>query len=135
MLVSCVILWSCLCTRVFCAPALSKESTSIREATSTPCWQVEEFVVSIECFQCSAFHKNLWQECRSTGYVEKVNCTISNKTEYKSCRSTQMEEHLYWKFEGTMMGLTLFFACLVVLRQRALDRLASEKVRKQIESL
>ncbi|KAG9345324.1 hypothetical protein JZ751_009870 [Albula glossodonta] len=44
-----------------------------------------------------------------------------------SCRSAEMEEHRFWKFEGTMLGLTVVFALLVVTRQRALDRLASEK--------
>ncbi|XP_018620356.1 protein JTB-like isoform X1 [Scleropages formosus] len=130
-----MLLWSWLCLRVYCAPGLSKASTSMMEAMATPCWQVEEFVVSAECFQCNTFQQKLWRECSSTGYVEKINCTKSNKDEYKSCRSIQMEEHLFWKFEGTMMALTLLFAFLVVLRQRALDRLASEKVRKQIESL
>ncbi|MGH0128502.1 UNVERIFIED_CONTAM: hypothetical protein FKN15_027533 [Acipenser sinensis] len=51
------------------------------------------------------------------------------------CRSAVMEERLFWQFEGSMVGLTFVFAFLVVVRQRALDRLASEKVRKQIESI
>lgn len=46
-----------------------------------------------------------------------------------------MEEHLFWKFEGAMLGLSVVFALVVVVRQRALDRLASEKVRRQIESI
>ena len=44
-----------------------------------------------------------------------------------------MEEHLFWKFEAAMLGLTVLFAVLVVIRQRWLDRIASEKVRRQIE--
>lgn len=46
-----------------------------------------------------------------------------------------MEEHRFWKFEGTMLALTLLFGVLVVARQRWLDRLVSEKVRRQIESI
>lgn len=46
-----------------------------------------------------------------------------------------MEEHLFWKFEAATMALTAFFAALVVVRQRQLDRRASEKVRRQIESI
>ena len=34
-----------------------------------------------------------------------------------------------------MLGLTLLSALVVVVRQRSLDRLASEKVRRQIESI
>lgn len=52
-----------------------------------------------------------------------------------SCRSTVMEEHLFWKFEAAMLALTAVFGILVVVRQRWLDRLASEKVRRQIESI
>ncbi|XP_018620358.1 uncharacterized protein LOC108941916 isoform X2 [Scleropages formosus] len=78
-----MLLWSWLCLRVYCAPGLSKASTSMMEAMATPCWQVEEFVVSAECFQCNTFQQKLWRECSSTGYVEKINCTKSNKDEYK----------------------------------------------------
>lgn len=46
-----------------------------------------------------------------------------------------MEEHLFWKFEAAMLAMTVVFAVLVVIRQRWLDRLASEKVRRQIESI
>ncbi len=52
-----------------------------------------------------------------------------------SCRSTKMEEHLFWKFEGAMLAFTVVFAILVVARQRSLDRQASDKVRRQIESI
>lgn len=52
-----------------------------------------------------------------------------------SCRSTKMEEHLFWKFEGTVLALTVVFAIVVVARQRSLDRKASDKVRRQIESI
>uniref|UniRef100_A0A665TQJ1 Protein JTB n=1 Tax=Echeneis naucrates TaxID=173247 RepID=A0A665TQJ1_ECHNA len=76
-----------------------------------------------------------WLACGLTGYVERVNCTRTNKDEYKSCRSVVMEEHLFWKFEAVMLALTVVFAILVVVRQRWLDRLASEKVRRQIESI
>lgn len=122
--------------RVFSAAVLNEENTSVAVvAETTPCWQVEEFVVLAECALCSDFQTRSWPECSPTGYVERVNCTKSQKEEYKSCRSTRMEEHLFWKFEGTMLALTVLFALLVVSRQRALDRLASEKVRKQIESI
>ncbi|KFO36348.1 Protein JTB [Fukomys damarensis] len=51
------------------------------------------------------------------------------------CRSALMEQHLFWKFEGAVVGVALIFACLVVIRQRQLDRKALEKVQKQIESI
>ncbi|XP_034748717.1 protein JTB, partial [Etheostoma cragini] len=76
-----------------------------------------------------------WASCGLTGYVERVNCTRSNRDEYKSCRSAVMEEHLFWKFEAAMLALMAAFAVVVVVRQRWLDRLASEKVRRQIESI
>ncbi|XP_035578456.1 protein JTB isoform X2 [Zalophus californianus] len=74
-------------------------------------------------------------ECGSTGYVEKITCSSSKRNEFKSCRSALMEQHLFWKFEGAIVGVALVFACLVIVRQRQLDRKALEKVRKQIESI
>lgn len=52
-----------------------------------------------------------------------------------SCRSAVMEEHLFWKFEAAMLAVMAGLAVVVVVRQRWLDRLASEKVRRQIESI
>ncbi|KAJ8335287.1 hypothetical protein SKAU_G00409260 [Synaphobranchus kaupii] len=121
--------------RVFGAALLSEEKTSVTHAVTTPCWQVEEFVVSAECAQCNGFQSKTLAACSPTGFVERINCAKSNKDEYKSCRSALMEERIFWKFEGSMVGLTVLFALLVVARQRSLDRLASEKVRRQIESI
>ncbi|ELK02833.1 Protein JTB, partial [Pteropus alecto] len=53
----------------------------------------------------------------------------------EDCRSALMEQHLFWKFEGAVVSVALVFACLVIIRQRQLDRKALEKVRKQIESI
>uniref|UniRef100_A0AAY4E1L4 JTB protein n=1 Tax=Denticeps clupeoides TaxID=299321 RepID=A0AAY4E1L4_9TELE len=76
-----------------------------------------------------------WSVCHSTGFIQKVQCVRSEKIDFKSCISTGMEEMAFWRFEGTMMGLTVLFVLLVISRQRALDRIVSEKVRRQIESL
>lgn len=46
-----------------------------------------------------------------------------------------MEAQIFWRFEGTVLGMVAVFALLVVCRQRVLDRKALEKVRKQIESI
>ncbi|XP_078390258.1 protein JTB [Cetorhinus maximus] len=108
---------------------------SVRTVPATPCWQVEQFMVAEECKKCTWFEVKTHEACSSTGFVEKINCSESQKEEYKSCRSAGMEETLFWRFEGTMIFLSVIFAVLVILRQRALDRLASEKVRKQIESI
>ncbi|XP_031442142.1 protein JTB isoform X2 [Clupea harengus] len=127
--------WGLVSLRVFGASLLSMDDkTTVTRPVTTPCWQMEEFVVASECSECSAFHAT-WAVCSLTGYIERINCTKSNKEDYKSCRSTLMEEHLFWKFEGAMLGLSVVFALVVVVRQRALDRLASEKVRRQIESI
>ncbi|XP_042291862.1 protein JTB [Thunnus albacares] len=125
--------WGLVSLRVFGAALLSEEKTAA--AAVAPCWLLEEFVVTMECSQCNSFQTKSWLACGQTGYVERVNCTKSNKDEYKSCRSAVMEEHLFWKFEAAMLALTALFAVLVVIRQRWLDRLASEKVRRQIESI
>ncbi|XP_036372233.1 protein JTB isoform X1 [Megalops cyprinoides] len=130
-----LLFWGLISLRVFGAALLSDEKAPVTGVVSTPCWQVEEFVVSAECAQCNAFQTKTLQACSPTGYVELINCAKSNKDEYKSCRSALMEERLFWKFEGAMIGLTVLFALLVVTRQRSLDRLASEKVRRQIESI
>ncbi|XP_008853413.1 protein JTB [Nannospalax galili] len=105
-------------------------------STSTlPCWLVEEFVVAEECTPCSNFQIKTTPECGSTGYVEKITCSSSKMNRFKSCRSALMEQHLFWKFEGAVVSVAVFFACLVIIRQRQLDRKALEKVRKQIESI
>ncbi|XP_026205679.1 protein JTB isoform X2 [Anabas testudineus] len=126
--------WGLVSLRVFGAALLSEEKTTVRPVVA-PCWLLEDFTVMTECSQCNAFQSRSWSACGQTGYVERVNCTKSNKDEYKSCRSTLMEEHLFWKFEAAMLALMAVFAILVVVRQRWLDRLASEKVRRQIESI
>ncbi|XP_029592762.1 protein JTB isoform X2 [Salmo trutta] len=74
-----------------------------------------------------------WAPCARTGFIEKINCAKSNKVEYKSCRSSQMDERLFWRFEGIMMCLTVVL--VVIARQRTLDHLASEMVRRQILSI
>ncbi|XP_017285102.1 protein JTB isoform X2 [Kryptolebias marmoratus] len=110
------------------------KTTAALKPAAAPCWLTEEFVVSEACVPCSDFISTQ-MACRQTGYIERVNCTKSSKEEYKSCRSALMEEHLFWKFEAAMLALTALFAIMVVIRQRRLDRLASEKVRRQIESI
>ncbi|KAM4856337.1 protein JTB-like [Urocitellus parryii] len=119
----------------------SRAEASVREekqsvSTSTlPCWLGEEFMVAEECTPCSSFQAKTIPECGSTGYVEKITCSSSKRNEFKSCSSALMEQHLFWKFEGAVVGVALVFACLVIIRQRQLDRKALEKVRKQIESI
>ncbi|XP_036422396.1 protein JTB isoform X1 [Colossoma macropomum] len=127
--------WGLVSLRVFGAALLSEEKSAVTKSVTMPCWQLEEFVVAAECTLCNAFQTKTEVACRQTGYVERINCTKSNKDELKSCRSATMEEHLFWKFEGAVLGLTVIFALVVVARQRSLDRQASEKVRRQIESI
>ncbi|KAM6975016.1 protein JTB [Tautogolabrus adspersus] len=127
--------WGLVSLRVFGAALLGEEKTPALKAHVAPCWLLEDFVVTTECSQCNAFQTRSWLACDATGYVERVNCTRSNRDEYKSCRSAVLEEHLFWKFEAAMLAMTASFAILVVIRQRSLDRLASEKVRRQIESI
>ncbi|XP_060798854.1 protein JTB isoform X2 [Neoarius graeffei] len=124
-----LLFWGLVALRVFGTALL------VTRAMTMPCWQVEEFVVATECSLCTAFQMKTVMACIQTGYVERINCTKSNKDEYKSCRSAVMEEHLFWKFEAAMLGLAVVFALLVIGRQRSLDRQASEKVRRQIESI
>nr|XP_020477192.1 protein JTB [Monopterus albus] len=118
--------WGLVSLRVFGAALLSEEKSAAVKPVVAPCWLLEEFVVTTECSQCNAFQSKSWAACGQTGY---------NREEYKSCRSAMMEEHLFWKFEAAMLALTAVFAILVVVRQRWLDRLASDKVRRQIESI
>uniref|UniRef100_A0A673Z7K0 Protein JTB-like n=1 Tax=Salmo trutta TaxID=8032 RepID=A0A673Z7K0_SALTR len=92
--------------------------------TSLHCWQEED------PFQMM---RKSWAPCARTGFIEKINCAKSNKVEYKSCRSSQMDERLFWRFEGIMMCLTVVL--VVIARQRTLDHLASEMVRRQILSI
>ncbi|TRZ01263.1 hypothetical protein DNTS_008045, partial [Danionella cerebrum] len=128
--------WGLVSLRVFGAALLSDErAVAVTKAMTAPCWQQEEFVVAKECSACEGLQLKTIPACSQTGFMEKLNCTKSNREEFKSCRSTKMEEHLFWKFEAAMLGLTMVFAILVVIRQRSLDRQASDKVRRQIESI
>uniref|UniRef100_A0A287CZ00 Protein JTB n=1 Tax=Ictidomys tridecemlineatus TaxID=43179 RepID=A0A287CZ00_ICTTR len=104
---------------------------SVREEKQS----VKEFVVAEECTPCPSFQAKTIPECGSTGYDEKITCSSSKRNEFKSCRSALMEQHLFWKFEGAVVGVALVSACLVIILQRQLDRKALEKVRKQIESI
>ncbi|XP_072404942.1 protein JTB isoform X2 [Chiloscyllium punctatum] len=108
---------------------------SVSTVSNAPCWQVEQFFVAESCKECTRFEVKTREACSTTGFVEKINCSESQREEYKSCRSALMEETLFWRFEGTMLTLSIIFSVLVIHRQTALDRLASEKVRRQIESI
>ncbi|KAA0710386.1 Protein JTB [Triplophysa tibetana] len=129
--------WGLVSLRVFGAALLGDEkaTVAVTKAGAAPCWQVEEFLVAKECSPCDGLQLKTVPACVQTGYVEIINCTKSNKDTFKSCRSTKMEEHLFWKFEGAMLALSVVFAIVVVTRQRSLDRQASDKVRRQIESI
>ncbi|XP_067395379.1 protein JTB [Emydura macquarii macquarii] len=115
--------------------APSGAQRSVSPGVATQCWRVEDFVVTQECVQCMAFQAKTIPECSTTGFIEQVNCVTSKKEEYKSCRSAVTEAHSFWKFEGAMVCVAVVFGLLVMCRQRALDRKALEKVRKQIESI
>ncbi|KAJ8377912.1 hypothetical protein AAFF_G00250630 [Aldrovandia affinis] len=115
-----LLFWGLISLRVFGAALLSVERTPVTHAVTAPCWQVEDKSAPL------LLQKTV-TACDPTGYVERINCAQSHKDEYKSCRSTLLEESLFWKFEGSMVGLTVVFALIVVARQRSLDRLASEK--------
>ncbi|KAM5256084.1 protein JTB [Ctenodactylus gundi] len=131
------LLWLlCALTLKFCQAEAPAQEEKLSVSTSAlSCWLVEEFVVAEECAPCSNFQVKTIPECHSTGYVEKITCSASKRNEFRSCRSAVLEQHLFWKFEGAVVGVALVFACLVIIRQRQLDRKALEKVRKQIESI
>ncbi|KAM9386081.1 protein JTB isoform 1-T3 [Pholidichthys leucotaenia] len=129
------VFWGLVSLRVFGAALLSEEKSTSVQPLATPCWMMEDYVVTEECEQCSDFTWRSQSVCRKTGYVERVNCSRSNREEYRSCRSALMEERLFWKFEAAMLVLTLVFSILVVVRQRRNDRRASEKVQRQIQSI
>ncbi|XP_072304489.1 protein JTB isoform X2 [Eucyclogobius newberryi] len=126
--------WGLVSLRVFGAALLGEDKSTVRPVAA-PCWLLEEFTVTVACVQCNDFEARSWPVCAQTGFYERVNCSRSNKDELKSCRSSQLEEKSFWHFEATMLCLTALFGVVVVTRQRALDRLASEKVRRQIESI
>ncbi|XP_042110365.1 protein JTB isoform X2 [Ovis aries] len=117
------------------AEAPVREEKLSVSTSNLPCWLVEEFVVAEECAPCSNFQAKTTPECGSTGYVEKITCSSSKRSEFKSCRSALMEQRLFWKFEGAVIGLALVFACLVIVRQRQLDRKALEKDKERNSDL
>ncbi|XP_076135550.1 protein JTB-like [Alosa pseudoharengus] len=129
----CIALLAIGSNRVLSAAVLDQYNYTELVPDVTPCWQMEEFEVLVECAPCSAVQS--WRTaCRPTGYTEKVICMKSNRVDLKSCHSAVREDSLFWRFEAVMMSLTVFFALVVVKRQCVLDRRASERVWKQIES-
>uniref|UniRef100_A0A8C2MAG7 Protein JTB n=1 Tax=Cricetulus griseus TaxID=10029 RepID=A0A8C2MAG7_CRIGR len=52
-------------------------------SSTSPCWLMEEFVVTEECTPCSNFQIKTTPECSSTGYVEKITCSSSKRNEFK----------------------------------------------------
>ncbi|XP_061300242.1 protein JTB [Pezoporus flaviventris] len=115
--------------------AAGDERRSASPVAATPCWRVEEFVVAQECGPCSGFQMKTVPECSPTGFVERINCAGSKRAEYKSCRSALLDARSFWRFVGSMLGLSGLAALLVLSRQRLLDRRALEKVRKQLEAI
>ncbi|XP_038659813.1 protein JTB [Scyliorhinus canicula] len=100
---------------------------------SWPCWEKEEFSIIRKCTSCSDYEKKVKVECAFTGFVEEIQCTSDHK--YRSCRSDEMEELKFWRFEGIVVLVGVIFAIIVLFRQRALDRRAEQKVRRQLESI
>ncbi|XP_010882994.2 protein JTB-like [Esox lucius] len=115
----------------FHVAGISEREYSKEISTTTHyCWKKEGFSILSEYAQCNPFQMKLWTPCDQTGFIEKINCAKSNTVEYKNCHSFWMEESLFWRFEWVMMGLMVAFVLVVVTRQRILDHLASEKVRR-----
>ncbi|XP_062393643.1 protein JTB-like [Sardina pilchardus] len=131
--VVCIALLAIVSNRLLSAAVLDQQNYTELVPDVTPCWQMEEFEVLGECAPCNAVQS--WRTaCRPTGYTEKVICKKSNRVDLKSCHSAVREEGLFWRFEAVMMSLTVLFVLVVVKRQRVLDRRASERVWKQIQS-
>ncbi|XP_031432756.1 protein JTB-like [Clupea harengus] len=130
----CMVLLAVVSNRVLSATELGQHNSTELVPDGTSCWQKEEFEVLGECSPCDSIQSKWWPACHPTGYIEKVNCLKSNKNDFKSCHSAVREESLFWRFEAVMMGLTVFFVLVVVKRQQVLDRKASVRVWKQIQS-
>ncbi|XP_039614968.1 protein JTB-like [Polypterus senegalus] len=129
--------WSLICSDFrfsFGAPAKQREYKYTSAQLSRPCWETEEFTVQQECFECSDYQKKTELECKISGFVEKIKCKLG-QDEYRNCRSVSAEELKFWKFEGCVLSLGMIFAFIVLIRQRALDRRAENKVRRQIEGI
>ncbi|XP_063054062.1 protein JTB-like isoform X2 [Engraulis encrasicolus] len=131
-----LLLLAVMADRVFGAALLEQQNSTelVPGVPGSPCWQMEAFMVQVECSPCNAIQTKWQNACRSTGYVEQVVCVNSKKTDFKSCHSAVREESVFWRFEAVMMSLTVLFVLVVVKRHRVLDRRASERVRKQLES-
>uniref|UniRef100_UPI00358E4D94 protein JTB isoform X2 n=1 Tax=Myxine glutinosa TaxID=7769 RepID=UPI00358E4D94 len=121
-------------------PLMTEKNTRLDIAAGSlsskqPCWKMEEYQTVQTCSPCSDLQKKTLQECKATGFVEKLLCSHSEKEDYRSCRSRVVEERTFWYFEAAMLSTGLFFTLLVMLRQRQLDRMAADKVRRQFESV
>nr|XP_032800813.1 protein JTB-like [Petromyzon marinus] len=108
---------------------------SLVAVTPLPCWALEEYRTVQPCTPCSDFQSTAMEACVATGFVEKLSCVDSHKDEFRSCRSVTAEERAFWRFELVVVGVGAVLALAVTLRHRRLDRIASDKVRRQIESL
>ncbi|KAM4600948.1 protein JTB-like [Polymixia lowei] len=125
-----VLLAVLLPTSVYCV----RESYAGGSTPVLQCGQ-KELAVVMECFQCTPFQMRSWLPCQPTGFIEEVICHQSNTVDHRSCHSRHSEEWFFWRFEGGVMVLTLVFVLLVLRRQRTLDRLAAEKVQRQVQSV
>uniref|UniRef100_A0A493TTN2 Protein JTB n=1 Tax=Anas platyrhynchos platyrhynchos TaxID=8840 RepID=A0A493TTN2_ANAPP len=65
------------------AAAVGEERRSASSTPSTPCWQLEDFVVAQECGRCSSFQAKTVPECGPTGFVERISCAASKRDEFK----------------------------------------------------
>ncbi|XP_069749142.1 protein JTB-like isoform X4 [Narcine bancroftii] len=108
-----------------------KNTTNILQPRS--CWENEEYSIIRACSPCTDYEKTVYTECTFTGFVEELKCAEDRR--YKSCRSVEMEELKFWKFEGIVVLVGVFFAIIVAFRQRTLDRRAELKVRRHLEDI
>lgn len=104
------------------------------EQQMSTCHQTEPTNILTPCQSCSAFERRSNAAgCAPTGYREYVSCTKSNVKTYRSCPvPKEIQKRQFWKFEGTILVLSLIAIATVQSRQRILDKQMVEKIKKQI---
>jgi hypothetical protein len=115
-----------------------KESANSKDLkgnqTVGKCWQSEHFQIVEPCSKCDHFSMSSLKACKPTGYKESVNCEKSGPATRSCSKPERVVVKQYWTFQIVSFLMALVFTVIAKRRKRYLDKLATERVRKQLLS-
>ena len=98
------------------------------------CHETEPSDIITLCQKCTSYERRFQAEaCSLTGYKEVVLCSTSNIQTARSCGIPgYVRTHQFWYFEGFVFLVALLAIASVHSRQKTLEKLLVEKIRRQI---